>query len=300
MTGTRRLRVLCNPTAGGGRGARALPAVEHALAGPGVEVRVTQTQSAEHAAGLARVAAQAGEEVVAFGGDGMVRIAAHATRGTDAVLGVLPGGRGNDFARTLGIPLNPLAACKLLVDAPVRRVDVGDVEGATFVGVASIGLESEVTRIANATPRIGGPAVYAAAMIAGLVRYKPARFTLTLDGEPREFTGYLAAAANSGRFGGGMRIAPRARVDDGVLDIVVIEHCSRLRFMLNTPKVFKGTHINDPKVHLFQAAEVRLDADRPFEVYADGDHISATPAVARALPGALRVRAPRASEQLDT
>lgn len=293
MSATRRLRVLCNPTAGGGRAARALSAVAHALSAPGIEVRVDRTRSAEHAAELARDAAQAGEEVVAFGGDGMARIAAHATRGTDAVLGVLPGGRGNDFARTLGIPRDPIAACRSLIDAPVRSIDVGDVDGATFVGVASIGLESEVTRIANAAPRLGGAAVYAAATIAGLARYRPARFSLTLDGQPREFTGYLVAAANSGRFGGGMRIAPDARIDDGLLDVVVIEHGPRLRFMLNTPKVFKGTHIHDPKVHVFRASEVRLDADRPLEVYADGDEISATPAIARAVPGALRVRAPR-------
>jgi YegS/Rv2252/BmrU family lipid kinase len=288
----RRIHVLCNPTAGGGRGARALEAVAAALSGRGAELLVERTESAEHAAALARQAALDGGEVVAFGGDGMVRIAAHALRGTDAVLGILPGGRGNDFARSLGIPRDPLQACEVLLDADVRAIDVGEVGSETFVGIASIGLESEVTRIANSAPRVGGQATYAMATLAGLARWRPAQFELELDGRRRSFTGYLAAAANSGRFGGGMRLAPAARLDDGLLDVVVIEHSGRLRFAMNTPKVFKGTHVQDPRVHVFRAQEVRMQADRPFEVYADGDEIAETPAVARAIPGALRVRAP--------
>jgi YegS/Rv2252/BmrU family lipid kinase len=285
--------VLCNPTARGGRSAKALDAVKAALAGRGVELRFELSESGAHAAELAAAAAHAGEEVVAFGGDGMVRLVAHAVRGTDAVLGVLPGGRGNDFARSLEIPRDPVAACEILLDGKIRAIDAGDVNGETFVGIASIGIESEVTRIANAAPRIGGRAVYLGATLAGLARWRPARFDLELDGERRSFTGYIVAAANSGRFGGGMRLAPDARLDDGLLDVVVIEHGPKLRFVLDTPKVFKGTHVADPRVHVFRATEVLLQADRPFEVYADGDEIATTPAVARVVAGALRVRAPK-------
>src|SRR5581483_3051506 len=106
-----------------------------------------------------------------------------------------------------------------------------------------------------------------------------ATYTLTLDGgEPLRFTGYMACAANSGCFGGGMRIAPDARLDDGLLDLVVIEHGPRWRFVLDLPKTFKGTHLTDPRVHVLRSSEVRLDADRPFEVYADWVPIAATPA----------------------
>jgi YegS/Rv2252/BmrU family lipid kinase len=293
MSAARRLCVLCNPTAGGGRSLQALAPVQRALEERGLELRVGRTESGDHAAELARGAAEAGEEVVAFGGDGMVRIAAHAVRGTDAVLGVLPGGRGNDFARSLGIPRDPVAACEIVADGELRTVDAGDVDGETFVGVASIGLESEVTRIANAAPRLGGRTVYTGATIVGLARWRPATYELDLDGERHSYTGFMAAVANSGRFGGGMRIAPHARLDDGLLDVVVIEHGSRLRFLLNVPKVFRGTHVADHHVHVLRAREVGLRADRQFEVYADGDEIAATPAVARAVPGALRVRAPK-------
>ncbi len=256
----------------------------------------TPRESAQHAAALALEAAQVGEEVVAFGGDGMVRIAAAAIHGTDAVLGILPGGRGNDFAAALGIPRDPLAACEVLLSGRIRSVDAGQVEGQLFVGIASIGLESEVTPIANGAPRIGGRSVYLAATLYGLARWRPARFELQADGARCAFSGYMAAAANSGRFGGGMRLAPDARLDDGLLDLVVIEHVSRLHFIRATPKVFKGTHGSEANVHMSKASAIRLDADRPFAVYADGDEVARTPALVTSASGGDQGVVPRARE----
>jgi YegS/Rv2252/BmrU family lipid kinase len=222
----------------------------------------------------------------------MVRIAAAAIYGVDAVLGILPGGRGNDFAAALGIPRDLLAACEVVVTGRIRSVDAGQVDGQLFVGIASIGLESEVTPIANAAPRIGGRAVYLAATVYGLARWQPARFEVRADDEECAFTGYMAAVANSGRFGGGMRLAPDARLDDGLLDLVMIEHIPRLQLLRATPKVFKGTHGSEPNVQMRKASSVRLAADRPFAVYADGDEVARTPAEVTALPRAINVRAP--------
>jgi YegS/Rv2252/BmrU family lipid kinase len=292
MTGRRRLRVLFNPAAGAGAGLGKLDRIRRRLTEGGLEAEVTPTESAAQAAELAREAAQRGEEVVAFGGDGMARIAAAALRDTDAVLGILPGGRGNDFAAVLGIPRDPIAACEVLIDGAVRAIDIGQCGEELFLGNASIGLESEVTPIANAAPRVGGRAVYLAATMYGLARWRPARFELEIDGRACSYTGYIAAASNTGRFGGGMRLAPDARLDDGLLDVVVIEHTSRTKFVRSTPKVFRGTHVREPTVHIWRAREVRLDADRPFAVYADGDELAHTPALVTVLPAALRVRAP--------
>ncbi len=302
MSNTRRLRVLVNPAAGaggrtpGGRRAQALAAtlgrIRQKLHSSGLETQIALTDSAAHAEQLAAQAAEQGEEVVAFGGDGMARIAAGAIRGSDAVLGVLPGGRGNDFAAVLGIPRDPLAACEVLINGSVRPIDVGDVNGQLFLGNASIGLESEVTPVANAAPPIGGRAVYLAATLYGLARWRPARFELEIDGRPHSYTGYMAAAANTGRFGGGMRVAPDAQVDDGLLEVVVIGDSSRMKFIRGTPKVFRGTHIHEPNVYVWRAREVRLDADRQFAVYADGDELARTPALVSVVPAALRVRVP--------
>jgi diacylglycerol kinase family enzyme len=134
--------------------------------------------------------------------------------------------------------------------------------------------------------------VYLAATVYGLARWQPARFEIQADDETRAFTGYMAAAANSGRFGGGMRLAPDARLDDGLLDLVTIEHISRLQFIRATPKVFKGTHGGEPNVQMRKATTVRLDADRPFAVYADGDEVARTPAVVTTLERAINVRTP--------
>jgi YegS/Rv2252/BmrU family lipid kinase len=273
--------------------ARKLAAIRRRLAECGLEVQVAATESAEHAAALASFAARAGEEVVAFGGDGMVRIAATAVHGTDAVLGILPGGRGNDFATALGIPRDPLAACEVIAHGQIRAVDAGQVDGRLFVGIASIGLESEVTPIANVAPRLGGRAVYLGATLYGLARWRPARFELEVDGDQLTFSGYMAAVANSGRFGGGMRLAPDARLDDGLLDLVVIEHVPRLHFIRAMPKVFRGSHGSEPNVLMRKATSVRLDADRPFAVYADGDELAGTPARVTPIPAAFKVRAPR-------
>jgi YegS/Rv2252/BmrU family lipid kinase len=301
MSLVRRLQILVNPTAGvggtpGRRRAAALnaklEAIRHKLTAAGLEVRICATESGGHATELARSAAQAGEEVVAFGGDGMARLAATGIRGTDTVLGVLPGGRGNDFAAVLGVPRDPVAACEVLISGSVRQIDVGEVNGQLFLGNASIGLESEVTPVANAAPRVGGRAVYLGATLYGLARWRPARFELEIDGRPCAYVGYMAATANTGRFGGGMRVAPGALLDDGLLEVIVIGESSRLKFIRGTPKVFRGTHIHEPNVHTWQAREVRLDADRPFAVYADGDELARTPAEVTIAPKALRVRAP--------
>ena len=144
----------------------------------------------------------------------------------------------------------------------------------------------------NRAPRLGGRGIYLAATLYGLARWRPARFNLEVDGELCAFIGYMAAVANSGRFGGGMRLAPEARVDDGLLDLVVIEDVSRLHFIRATPKVFKDTHGTEANVHMRKASTVRLDADSRFAVYADGDELAVTPARVSAIPAAFRARVP--------
>ncbi len=250
-------------------------------------------ESLAERAARAREAAENGEEVVAFGGDGMLRIVAHAIRGTDAVLGLLPGGRGNDFGHVLGIPSDPVAACEILADGEVRSLDAAEVDGDTFVGIASYGLDSIVNRLANEAPRALGRASYATALFSGLRGWRPVEFELVLDGTARSFTGFTVAASNSGRYGGGMKMAPDARLDDGLLDVVVIDDMPIPRLVRSLPRLFTGSHVESDKVHVLQAAEVRVAADRSFELYADGDPIGHTPATVRALPGALRFRAPR-------
>jgi YegS/Rv2252/BmrU family lipid kinase len=270
-----------------------LPAVEDALRGHGVAYHTERTRDIDHVRQLALLAADAGEVAVTLSGDGCVGVVAGALRDRPgAVMGVLPGGRGNDFARVAGIPLDPLLATAVIANGVERDVDLGDVGGRPFIGIASLGFDSDANRIANEAPARLGNLVYAYGAIRALIAWKPARFEVTVDGERRSFTGWSVAAANSKAYGGGMFLAPDAELDDGALDVVLTEETSKIAFLRGLPSVFKGEHVNRPSVHVLRGAEIHVSADRPFVIYADGDPIGELPATIRAVPKAVRVLLP--------
>lgn len=290
----RAISLIVNPLAGGGRAGRLLSSVADALAAEGLPHHIERTTSLQHARELALAAAAAGEVAVAFGGDGLISAVADALKNSDGVIGVLPGGRGNDFARVLGIPLEPAAACQVLARGVVRSLDLGEVAGRTFVGIASCGFDSEANRIANQARLVRGNLVYSYGALRALVRWRPATFVVALDGsETRTIVGYTIAAANSSAYGGGMLLAPDASLDDGLLDVVMVGHVSKGRFLRLLPGVFKGEHVHEPSVDVARAAEVTIAADRPFTLYADGDPIAELPVTVRVLPAAARVLVPR-------
>jgi YegS/Rv2252/BmrU family lipid kinase len=294
--------LIVNPSAGGGKSLRLAPVVHEALVAHGLDVRRVQTRDLVHARELAVEAARAGETVVALSGDGLVGELADALREhPGSVLGILPGGRGNDLARVLGIPQDARAACAVIATGHEREIDLGIVtKHATgtppraFVGIASAGFDSVANRIANDAPAWLGGLVYAYGALRTLVSWQPARFEIVLhpSGERHSFSGYSIAAANSRAYGGGMLAAPDAMLDDGLLEVVAIERVSRLRFLANLPRVFKGTHVELDSVRVFRAAEVEISSERPFEMYADGDPIGALPLRVSALRGAVRMLVP--------
>jgi YegS/Rv2252/BmrU family lipid kinase len=286
------MALIVNPSAGGGRAGEALPDVQDALRKYGIEHRVETTRSLEHARELAQAAVAAGEVAVGFGGDGLVGAVAGALSHSQGILGVLPGGRGNDFARVLGVPLEPVAACAVLASGAVRALDLGEAGGRTFIGIASCGFDSEANRIANEAKLVRGNLVYAYAALRALGAWKPATFTVTLDGGTRSIRGYTIAAANSKAYGGGMFLAPDASLEDGLLDVVMTEHVPKRQFLRLLPTVFKGEHVREANVHIERSHEVLIEADRPFTVYADGDPIAELPVTIRSVPGAVRVIVP--------
>lgn len=294
--------LIVNPAAGGGKAGRAAPAVERALRAHGLAVRRADTRDLPHARELGEQAALAGETVVALSGDGLIGALADTLRTVPgAVLGLLPGGRGNDLARVLGIAADPVAACATIADGVPRPVDLGlvldrdgDGEGHAFVGIASAGFDSDANRIANEAPAWLGGLVYAYGALRALLAWRPARLEIELSpsGEHHTFTGFSVAVANSKAYGGGMMMAPDALLDDGLLEIITSERIGKLRFLANLPRVFKGTHVDLPAVHVFRAAEVAISADRPFTMYADGDPIGELPLRIRALRGAVTILTP--------
>jgi YegS/Rv2252/BmrU family lipid kinase len=288
--------LIVNPSAGGGKAGRVAAEVERTLREHGLQVRRVDTRDLAHARVLAEEGARAGETVVALSGDGMIGVVADVLRDVPgAVLGVLPGGRGNDLARVLGIPEDPIAACAVIADGVPREMDVSEVAGQAFVGIASVGFDSEANRIANEAPAWLGGLVYVYGALRALAAWRPARFEIELDppGERMRFMAYTVGAANSKTYGGGMRAAPGALLDDGLLEVVVLESLSKLKFLTKVlPKVFTGAHVQLPSVHVYRAAEVEISSDRPFTMYADGDPIGELPVRVRAVRSAVSVLVP--------
>ena len=289
----RHVALLCNPAAGGGRARRVLPATERALRALKLSFHTEITRDLAHARELATRAARAGEITATLGGDGLVGCVAGVLREhSGALLAVLPGGRGNDFARSLGIPKDLAAACAVIAAGTQRDIDVGDVGGRSFIGIASLGFDSEANRIANAAPSRLGNLAYVYGGLRALAGWDPARFELRLDGEPLSLAGYSVAACNAPFYGGGMHLAPGARLDDGALDVVLVAQMPKRSYLVALPGVFRGTHVDNPAVRILKARELHVDADRPFQIYADGDPIATTPATISVIPRALRVLVP--------
>ncbi|WP_282795129.1 diacylglycerol kinase [Streptomyces sp. CC224B] len=295
---TSEITLFVNPTAGRGRGAHAAQPAAAALRAAGFAVRTVIGEDAGDALRRARAAVGGGTgALIAVGGDGLVSLALQAVAGTRTPLGVIAVGTGNDFARALGLPVRaPAAAAALVADAlkgaRVRDVDLGRV-GATWFGtVLASGFDSRVNDRGNRMRRPAGRLKYDLAMIAELAALRPIPYRLRLDdGRVRELEATLVAVGNGPSYGGGMRICAGADLTDGLFDVTVVGDCGRATLLKVFPRVYKGTHLDHPKVTVYRAATVELAAE-DVTGYADGERLGALPLVARCVPGAVRVLGP--------
>jgi YegS/Rv2252/BmrU family lipid kinase len=281
------LTLLVNPASAGGKSLKLLPRVEAALDARRAVFRVERTRSLEHGVDLALRAIELGELPVVVSGDGLIGAVGGAMAGSE-----IPGGRGNDLARALGIPAEPEAAVEVVLGGKSRRIDVGEANGKRFLGIVSVGFDSECNRLANETHFIRGNLVYAYSMVRTLIGWRTARFTIAVGGERKRISGYFVDVANNSVYGGGMYIAPEAEIDDGQFDVVAIEEVGKLRFLRGLKDVLKGAHLGKDEVSVFRTPRLELDASRPFPVYADGDHLTDLPVSLRVLPRSLSILVP--------
>jgi diacylglycerol kinase (ATP) len=217
--------------------------------------------------------------VLVCGGDGTVgEVAARIAR-TGCLLGILPVGRGNDFAAALGIPPEPAAALQCFMRGYPRKVDLGVVNGRRFCTVAAIGFDSEVARRTRSgvAARLGRLA-YPAGVVATLASYRAARLTLRGSFGAREGKYLMAAVSNTGRYGGGIHIAPDSSPDDGLLDCCLVGDVGRLRLLRIFPTAYRGRHVRFPEVEILRAATLEVESDRPLPIFADGEPAGETPA----------------------
>ena len=290
---SRPLAVIVNPAAGGGRAVKALPEIRAELDRLGASDRVSETRDADHArAEAAAVAAGGAEMVGALGGDGLIGTIAGDLCGTEVPLAILPGGRGNDLARVLGIPTEPAEAARVAVTGAERQIDVGEANGKTFVGIASVGVDSDANRIANESKLVKGNLVYMYAALRALAQWRDATFEVIVDDRHHTFTGCNVLVANSKAYGGGMYALPHAELDDGLLEVLVTTQKAKPGLVGLTVRSFNGAHVDDPALKFLRGREVEVRADRPFDVYADGDPIAELPVKIGVAERVLRVMVP--------
>jgi diacylglycerol kinase (ATP) len=296
----KRIVVAINPNASFGKTRPVGPAAVAALKHAGHEV---VPLSAPDFAGLVRVARDAlvapTDALVVVGGDGMVNLGVNLVAGTGVPLGIVPAGTGNDFAAGVGIPTgDPDAAVAALLDALDRAPRVIDaarvtgVEGPAshrwFAGVLSAGFDARVNERANGMRFPKGASRYVYALVAELVTLRSRRYELTVDGVRHDVDSCLLSVANNTTIGGGMKVAPDALLDDGLLDVFIVKPVSRLRFIRLFPKVFSGTHSELEIVEFLRGRTVTVSS--PGIVgYADGERFGPLPLTVELVPGALAV-----------
>ena len=291
-----------NPHSGAGRGRAAATAALHVLAASADVRDVTGPDAATTGLALARERDAGVDAVVVAGGDGTVHLAVNVLAGTGTPLGIVPGGTGNDIARELGLPLEPVAAAHAAVEALVRGarrpVDAVRCRHAPdgnvrwFLGVLAAGFDAVVNERANRWSWPRGSTKYTLAVMRELPVFRERSYLLELDGHQLRARAMLVAVANGPSYGGGMRIAPDARVDDGLLEVVVAGPISRLELVRIFPKVFSGRHVDHPRVHVYRAACVRLESPG-IVAFADGERLAPLPVLCQAVPEALTLLAGR-------
>ena len=288
---------IINPVAGPSsrhKGKRRLDEIARgAFAQASLTGEIVFTEQVGHARELAADFVRRGfSPIIAWGGDGTVNEVASALAFQDAVMGIVPAGSGNGLARELGISLRSARAMATAGGGNDRTIDVGELGGHFFVNLAGVGLDANVASLFN---RLAGrgPLRYVAATLSQVFSYVAEAYTITAGGITFEHRALIVELANGRQYGNGALIAPRARLDDGLLDLVVVGPLSPLRVIWGARRLFNGTIDHEPGVNTWTASRVTISAERPILFHVDGEVAQGTRSLTATVhPGALRVRVP--------
>mgnify|MGYP001279531371 CR=1 FL=1 len=287
------LHFIVNRVSGSGRGLARWSRIESVLRERGIPYRVVFTERPGHAMELAREAVKMGAQaVVAVGGDGTVNEVGNGLAGTEVPLGYIPAGSGNDFAAAQGIPKDPIRALDRVLEHAPRRVDTADFGGRMMISAIGVGFDGQVAKTVNESEwkQWLGKGSYALGVLKEFFRFQPARVTLEVDGKViREEGVWLIAVTNIPCYGGGMKICPEAKNDDGLLDVCLVRGISRWELLRLFPLVFSGRHVNYPYVVMLRGRNVKISADRPLVIHADGEIVGETPVSVSIRPQSLTI-----------
>lgn len=291
----RKIKIIVNPTAGGGKGRKLFPLLRQKLLDRKAAFHLQFSESAEHVTLLARQAQGEGYNfIISCGGDGTNHQVLQAMVGSRFILGFIPMGTGNDFAANLGIKEDLDFACDLLLKGKIRKIDVVQVDAGQFMGgVGGVGFDSEVNALANKISRfLKGKAAYILPVLLKTLTYRPKEISLRMDRETLQGQVLMVAFGNIKSYGKGMQITTLAEPDDGLLDICWIDPVKTFRLYRFFPTVFAGEHIDMPEVHYFRSTTARVESSVPMDLYGDGEFLCHTPFTLRVRPQALRVLVP--------
>lgn len=289
---------IVNPVSGNGRCAGIMKSLSGKLDSRKVEYEIAYTEAPGHAEELAAAAAERGAgAVVAVGGDGTVmEVAAGLLKsGGKAALGVIPGGTGNDYRRSFGIPMDAAGALDVVLDGKPTPADAALCNGKPFFNIGSVGFDVKVVEESLKMRALGALSYYAA-VFKTLLFYKCGKMRLWIDGEQQEKDILISVIGNGLFYGGGMKVLPNADPGDGKFDVCVIDEIPRLKIAMLFPQFPSGGHVKFPFVHFYRCEKVVIDSmGEPFSVQADGEvWPGVTSAEFSILPGALMVLAPAA------
>lgn len=283
--------LLANPTAGSGKGKRITETVKKELLHRNlryVDISGTSFESASTSLRQAISSYEPIESLIVVGGDGMVHLAIQQVAGTQIPILLIPAGTGNDLARSLNLDLNdPARNLELLNSDTPSLIDLGKSTEIFFADILSTGFDSIVNERANRIKRVRGRMKYNLAILLELPVFKPRSYRFVVDNDAFEVEAMLIAIANGSSYGGGMKVCPDAKLDDGFFDIMILEPVSKIEFLRVFPKVFSGAHISHPRVRILKGKRVRLDSTAV--AYADGERIGPLPIEVEIVPRSLRV-----------
>lgn len=291
-----RVGLVINPTAGAHKAARIGEQVRSDLAERQIPFVDLSGTDAPQAIAQIRDAVRIGaiDRLVAVGGDGMVNLATNALAGSGVPLVIVPAGTGNDLAAAVGVPFgDPTAAVDLMLTGVTHTLDAAKVTGGQgevtwFAGVLAGGFDAIVNERANGIRWARGSAKYTASALLELPVFRPIPYRITIDGESFDGGAMLVAVANATSYGGGMKVVPTAQMDDGLLDVLILDQLSKSTFIRVFPKVFSGRHISHPAVQITRGRRIELDAPG-IVAYADGERIGPLPRTVEVAPGAMRI-----------
>ena len=283
--------VICNPIAGNGRGKKAGERIGQLLTEKKMDFRMLWTEKQGHASDLAKEASASGAEtVLSVGGDGTSFETAQGLVGSNTALGVIPAGTGNDFVKALGSPLTPEAALEFILAHPAKKTDAGEINGRMFLNEIGTGFDVSVLDYAQKAKRyVRGLLPYLYGVMQTLFRFHSIPITYSIDGEPPVTqNAFVVAVANGGMIGGGIPIAPEARVDDGLFDVVIVGAVEKKNLLPRLLGLMQGKILTFPETVFVRAASVAFSAPG-MRVNIDGEIVAESRAAARILPGALWV-----------